>query len=108
MLTPFHLSAAGPIIIAGVALGISAVGTSGSPHLSDDHMKWGVAIFVLYFLQIALGAIIHYIKPKSFAITRRRPAQNYLHAVLGLLIIALSLYQVRLLLLPLQGRELEV
>ena len=86
--------AAGPIIVGGVALGISAVETSGTPHLSDDHMRWGVAIFVLYFAQVGLGAIIHFVKPKSFADTRRRPAQNYFHAVLGLVTIALSLYQV--------------
>lgn len=54
--------------------------------------KWGVAIFVLYFIQCALGAVIHWIKPKN---STGRPAQNYIHAVLGLLIIALALYQVR-------------
>lgn len=69
--------------------------TTGTPHLSDDHMIWGVAIFALYFVQVALGAIIHFVKPKSFSVNRRRPAQNYLHAILGLLIIALSFYQVR-------------
>jgi len=83
---------AGPIIIAGVALGIQSVTTSGSPHLGDTHKKWGIGIFALYFLQCAIGAFIHWVKPKN---SRRRPFQNYLHAVVGLLIIGLALYQVR-------------
>lgn len=54
--------------------------------------KWGVAIFVLYFVQCASGAVIHWLKPARHF---HRPPQNYLHAVVGILIIALSLYQVR-------------
>lgn len=42
-------------------------------------------------LQVALGAIIHFVKPRS----GRRPPQNYIHAVLGITIVALSLYQAR-------------
>ncbi|THU95506.1 hypothetical protein K435DRAFT_666290 [Dendrothele bispora CBS 962.96] len=83
---------AGPIIITGFALGVQSVSSSGVPHLNDDHKKWGVAIFVLYLFQCALGAIIHFIKPKH---NTGRPPQNYVHAVLGLLVIALGLYQVR-------------
>ncbi|KAH9859060.1 hypothetical protein C2E23DRAFT_880437 [Lenzites betulinus] len=91
----FQLAFAGPVIIAGVALGISAVATAGAKHLDDDHKKWGVAIFALYFVQITLGAVIHYVKPTSFTVGKRRPMQNYFHAVLGLIIIALAFYQVR-------------
>ncbi|KAI0630134.1 hypothetical protein C8Q77DRAFT_244220 [Trametes polyzona] len=91
----FQFAFAGPVIIAGVALGISAVETAGAKHLDDDHKKWGIAIFVLYFVQIALGAVIHYVKPTSWTVGKRRPLQNYFHAVLGLLIIALGFYQVR-------------
>lgn len=83
---------AGPIIIAGFALGIRGVAVSGAPHLNDTHKKWGVAIVALYALQCGLGAIIHWVKPRN---TRRRPFQNYLHATVGLLIIGLALYQVR-------------
>lgn len=55
-----------------------------------------MAIFVLYFAQIALGGFIHYFKSnKSTSHLRKRPLQNYLHAVLGLLIIAFAFYQVR-------------
>lgn len=93
------ISAAGPIIIAGVAFGVSAVGTTGTPHLSDDHMKWGVAIFALYFVQVALGAVFHHIKPAALSVGFRRPAQNYVHAVLGLLMIAMAMHQVHVLLI---------
>lgn len=54
--------------------------------------KWGVAIFALYFAQAAFGAAVHWFKPRN---SKRRPLQNYLHAIFGLLIIALALYQVR-------------
>ncbi|TCD70063.1 hypothetical protein EIP91_005044 [Steccherinum ochraceum] len=84
-----------PIIVPGVALGIAAVHKAGAKHLSDDHMKWGIAIFVLYFVQLVLGEFIHLVKPRSWTVDKRRPPQNYFHAVLGLLIIALSFYQVR-------------
>lgn len=39
-----------------------------------------------------MGAFIHYVKPKNAA---RRPPQNYFHAVFGLTIIALAMYQIR-------------
>jgi len=83
---------AGPVIIVGVILGIVSVGKAGAIHLNDTHKKWGIAIFVLYFVQCALGAVIHWVKPKN---ATRRPLQNYLHAILGLFLIGISLYQVR-------------
>ncbi|KAI0661383.1 CBD9-like protein [Cubamyces menziesii] len=86
---------AGPVIVTGVGLGIGAVAKAKAPHLDDDHKKWGVAIFVLYFAQIALGAIIHFFKPTSWTVGKRRPLQNYMHAVFGILIVGLAFYQVR-------------
>lgn len=41
-------------------------------------------------MQCGLGALIHFVKPVS-----RRPPQNYVHAVLGLLLIGLAFWQVR-------------
>ncbi|KAH8100530.1 hypothetical protein BXZ70DRAFT_156760 [Cristinia sonorae] len=84
-----------PIIVPGVALGFAAVHKAGAEHLSDDHMKWGLGIFVLYIIQLMVGEFIHTIKPKSWSVDKRRPPQNYFHAILGLLIIALAFYQVR-------------
>ncbi|KAI0644676.1 hypothetical protein C8Q79DRAFT_912708 [Trametes meyenii] len=86
----------GPTIIIGVALGIHAVNLSESGAVNDVHKKWGIAIFVLYLLQLAVGATVHYIKPHAWASGRGgRPAQNYFHAVFGLLIIAFAMFQVR-------------
>jgi hypothetical protein len=53
----------------------------------------GLALFVLYVVQVLIGNIIHKYKPKSAA--RRRPMQNYFHVFLGIVIIALSFFQVR-------------
>ncbi|RDB16770.1 hypothetical protein Hypma_002605 [Hypsizygus marmoreus] len=86
-----QLAFAGIAIVIGFALGVQAVSTAGSDHLSDRHMKLGVGLFVLYIAQSGLGAIIHWIKPKR---NTGRPIQNYVHAIVGLLIIGASMYQV--------------
>ncbi|KAI0745649.1 hypothetical protein C8Q76DRAFT_604670 [Earliella scabrosa] len=87
---------AGPVIIIGVSLGFHAVVLAASGGANDVHKQWGVAIFVLYLAQLAFGATIHYWKPKAWAKGQgRRPYQNYFHAVSGLLIIALAMFQVR-------------
>ncbi|KAF5337670.1 hypothetical protein D9758_013029 [Tetrapyrgos nigripes] len=70
---------AGPIIVTGFALGVQSVASQPGTHLDDDH-------------KCMLGAFIHFIKFKRFI---GRPPQNYLHAILGLLIIAFALKQVR-------------
>ncbi|KAI0338198.1 CBD9-like protein [Trametopsis cervina] len=86
-----------PLIVTGFALGVTAVKMNGVPQLGDTHMKWGVALFVLYFVQISLGAVIHFVKPTpSYRLRiRGRTLQNYFHAILGLLIIGIAFYQVR-------------
>ena len=88
------VDAALPIIVAGVACGIAAVHKEGTPHLNDTHKKWGVAIFVLYFAQIALGGIIHFFKIPALARKGVRAPQNYFHAIFGIFIIGISFYQV--------------
>jgi hypothetical protein len=58
--------------------------------------QWiGILLCFLYLAQMALGAIIHWRKPSSTWTDGRRPPHNYLHAVLGLVIIGLAFYQVR-------------
>ncbi|KAF7315967.1 CBD9-like protein [Mycena indigotica] len=85
---------AGLSIIIGVVLGFKAASHDGSISykILDDHKKTGIVLFVLYFAQCALGAFIHWVKPKRVL---RRPPQNYVHALLGLAIIGLALYQIR-------------
>ncbi|OBZ70770.1 hypothetical protein A0H81_09411 [Grifola frondosa] len=74
-----QIGIAGPVIITGVALGITAVNKALSGPVADVHKRWGIALFVLYLAQAALGTAIH----------------NYAHAIFGLLIIALAMFQVR-------------
>lgn len=81
------------MILIGFSLGITAVHKSGGPHLNDTHMKWGVALFVLYLFQISLGGFIHFYKI-PFALIHCRSIQNYFHAVFGIFIIAAAFYQV--------------
>ncbi|KAJ7510814.1 hypothetical protein B0H11DRAFT_1845525 [Mycena galericulata] len=81
----------GPIILVGLALGYTAHLYKGAPSCFE-HWTWGSMIFGLYLAQCALGAFIHYIKPKK---SRQRPPQNYLHALLGIVVIGLGMYQIR-------------
>lgn len=53
----------------------------------------GLALFILYILQVILGNVIHSFKPKSALL--RRPVQNYFHGFLGITIIGIAFYQVR-------------
>ncbi|CAK5272473.1 unnamed protein product [Mycena citricolor] len=85
----------GPLIFAGFALGYQAVEeTAPGTHFNDPHKKSGLALLILYLLQVLLGAFIHYVKPNA---TRNTPGgrtpQNYLHAILGLSIVALASWQ---------------
>ncbi|KAJ6456390.1 hypothetical protein C8R45DRAFT_1186522 [Mycena sanguinolenta] len=82
---------AGPIIIAGFVMGFKASGPVGYK-LMDAHKKTGIILFGLYCAQCLVGALIHFVKPKH---ATSRPPQNYFHAVFGLAIIALSMYQIR-------------
>lgn len=85
-----------PMVAIALALGIAAVSVVGGKQLYSTHEKLGVAIIVLYAVQCALGGIIHFVKPAPKpGKLRKRPIQNYGHAVLGLLTVALSFYQVR-------------
>lgn len=83
---------AGPLVIVGFSLGIAVVASGGGPHFDSSHTRLGLALFVLYLIQVLLGNIIHRFKSKSAL--RRRPVQNYIHVVLGIFIIGLSFYQV--------------
>ncbi|KAJ7646591.1 hypothetical protein FB45DRAFT_890842 [Roridomyces roridus] len=86
-----QFAVAGPAILAGVALGFNASAQTGAVYM-NTHKRTGITLFVLYLFQCFLGAFIHYVKPKN---SSRRPAQNYAHAILGLIILAVALAQVR-------------
>ncbi|CAK5265915.1 unnamed protein product [Mycena citricolor] len=103
-----QLGLAGPAVIVGISLGFAAAGPIRSKILDQhkvfsrcpiitaadnirDLQTTGIVLLVLYLLQVALGAVIHFVKPKN---STRRPIQNYFHALLGLTIIGLGLYQI--------------
>ncbi|KAJ7928374.1 hypothetical protein B0H13DRAFT_2229059 [Mycena leptocephala] len=68
----------GPLIFAAFALGYQTTTASGLPHFTDPH-------------QVFLGSFIHLVKFPRFP--GGRPPQNYLHAVLGLAIVGLAMWQ---------------
>jgi hypothetical protein len=57
------------------------------------NQRVGLALFILYLIQVLLGTIIHRFKPRSAV--RRRPVQNYFHVFLGIVIIGTAFFQVR-------------
>ncbi|KAJ7762511.1 hypothetical protein B0H16DRAFT_1529050 [Mycena metata] len=81
----------GPVILIGIVLGFKAAGNVEYKIL-DPHKKTGIVLIALYVAQCILGAVIHWVKPRN---ATSRPPQNYFHAILGLIIIALSMYQIR-------------
>ncbi|KAF8206093.1 hypothetical protein K438DRAFT_1543860, partial [Mycena galopus ATCC 62051] len=85
---------AGPVIVVGVSLGFIVSGQIGKTP-GDDHKaclpNLGSAVFFLYIAQCLIGAVIHFWKPKN---AKRRPIQNYFHAILGLTVLALGMYQI--------------
>ncbi|KAJ7084198.1 hypothetical protein C8R44DRAFT_651566, partial [Mycena epipterygia] len=89
--------AAGPVIIIGIALGFvtsNQAKKNGLNPKGDPHNDIGSALLYLYIIQCIFGPVIHYWKPKSAAV--RRPPQNYVHALLGITIIVLAMYQLHL------------
>ncbi|KAJ7082328.1 hypothetical protein C8R44DRAFT_652725 [Mycena epipterygia] len=84
---------AGPVILVGIVLGHRVTDKYGeSPADDSNHKALGNILLGLYAAQCAIGAIIHFFKPKN---SKGRPPQNYLHAVFGLIIIVLGMYQIR-------------
>ena len=69
---------------------------NANQHFRDRiFQRIGLALLILYLFQVLGGLVIHYFKtPKLFK--GRRPPQNYVHAILGLTILALAFYQVHL------------
>jgi len=89
-ITNFLIS--GPLVIAAWVMGHNAHKLSHAPN--DHHKRIGVVIFGLYIAQVALGALIHYVRIRLPFLAGHRPPQNYIHALLGLTILAMANYQV--------------
>ncbi|KAJ7166728.1 hypothetical protein C8R46DRAFT_899435 [Mycena filopes] len=86
-----QFGAAGPAILVGTILGYMASGAYGKTP-GDAHKNFGSFFIALYAVQCIAGAVIHFCKPKN---ATRRPIQNYLHALFGIVILVLGMYQIR-------------
>jgi peptidoglycan/LPS O-acetylase OafA/YrhL len=97
-----------PLVIASWIKGANASGSGPMNHhkvgkvysvicpVSDSArpmQKIGTIVFSLYIVQIVLGAFVHFIRI-PFPLIVNRPLSNYVHALLGLTILAMSAYQV--------------
>ncbi|EJC98208.1 uncharacterized protein FOMMEDRAFT_143304 [Fomitiporia mediterranea MF3/22] len=84
----------GPVIFAGWYYGYqSTASLNTGGHFVDPHKKTGLALLILYLVQLLIGTVIHSFKTPRL-LNGHRPPQNYFHAILGLVIIALAFYQV--------------
>ncbi|KAF8813108.1 hypothetical protein BYT27DRAFT_7181683 [Phlegmacium glaucopus] len=88
-----QLLIAGPIIFAGWALGHQTSTNLAQGHYQDPHQKMGLALIILYVLQIVIGAFVHFFKFPSIFRGHRAP-QNYFHVLFGLSIFILAQYNV--------------
>ncbi|KAG6810213.1 hypothetical protein H0H92_012859 [Tricholoma furcatifolium] len=81
----------GPVIYAGWYKGHQTAVTLNMGQFVDTHQKTGLALLILYVVQLLLGAFIHFIKLPAFR--GRRSPQNYFHVFLGLVIFVLAAFQ---------------
>ena len=88
-----QLVVSGPIIWAGWNYGHKTASQLQYVHYQHHHGKVGLALLILYVIQITWGLVIHFFKTPSL-FKGYRPPQNYFHIILGVLILALAHYQV--------------
>ena len=90
---PIQFLIAGPIIFTGWALGHQTSTDLEGGHFQDPHQQMGLALLILYILQLTIGTIVHFFKfPTTFH--GHRPPHSYFHVILGLAIIILAQCQV--------------
>ncbi|PPR01959.1 hypothetical protein CVT26_008741 [Gymnopilus dilepis] len=82
-----------PIIGYGWALGYRTTTAYELGHFKDPHEKVGLALLILYCIQVLVGTVAHFFKLPSL-FRGHRPPHSYFHAILGLAIIALAQWQV--------------
>ncbi|TFK68343.1 hypothetical protein BDN72DRAFT_683568 [Pluteus cervinus] len=84
---------AGPLIFAGFAMGYLTSKENGHHHFADLHKRIGLTLLILYLLQGVLG-ISTWRARGSVTSTRPYAIQSTVHVVLGVVVFALSAYQV--------------
>ncbi|KXN84643.1 hypothetical protein AN958_12243 [Leucoagaricus sp. SymC.cos] len=88
----FQFVFAAPVIFAGWALGYKTSEQLGLGHFIDTHQKCGLALLILYLVQLTLGTAVHFFKfPTTFH--GHRPPHSYLHVAVGIAIFILAAYQ---------------
>ena len=85
-----QLVISGPVIWAGWSHGYN---TAGDPHFTDIHGKIGLALLILYTVQLVWGLVIHFFKTTSL-FKGHRPPQNHFHIILGIIVLCLAHFQV--------------
>ncbi|KAJ7624852.1 hypothetical protein FB45DRAFT_924365 [Roridomyces roridus] len=85
----------GPLVFTAFALGYQTTTAAGTPHFTDPHQKAGLALLIMYIIQVFLGIFIHFVKLPALRLRfpGGRLPQNYLHAILGLAIVGLATWQ---------------
>ncbi|KAF8823544.1 hypothetical protein HHX47_DHR10000120 [Lentinula edodes] len=89
-----QLFLSGPVIFAAWYYGWKTSNVLGLGHFLDPHQKMGLALLILYVLQLLLGLFTHFIKLRSPFGPGTRSPQNYFHVFLGLVILVLAAEQV--------------
>ncbi|KII88742.1 hypothetical protein PLICRDRAFT_176291 [Plicaturopsis crispa FD-325 SS-3] len=82
-----------PVIIVGWALGPLAVAEQGWAHFRDIHQIIGLFLFLLYILQLAIGALAHRFRKAQPG--SGWPYWNVVHVVLGVSIAAVAFFETR-------------
>ncbi|KAK0524869.1 hypothetical protein OC842_005698 [Tilletia horrida] len=77
------------LITIGFGLGVGAVSAAGDEHFDSDHKKWGLAMFVVAWIQGFLGQMGHVVFHKT-----GKRAQNFVHIVLGCALWGFSSWQI--------------
>jgi len=89
-----QLFLSGPVIFAGWYYGYQTTKLLELGNFQDPHEKMGLALLILYVIQLVIGLFTHFVKLRSPFGPGTRPPQNYFHVLLGLVILALAASQV--------------
>ncbi|KAL7412547.1 hypothetical protein BDY24DRAFT_442097 [Mrakia frigida] len=90
-----HVVLSLPFIIIAFALGIRATNLTYGPeasHFFSDHRRMGLVLFLLLFLQVIFGSVIHWTPAshRSKGVFKGKSIQNLLHPLLGVAILAVG------------------
>lgn len=78
-------------VTIGFFVAVGALADAGFSHFTAKHMKVGLAIYILMFVQLVLGQTGHVIRRKTGS-----RIVNFVHIPLGLLIYALAIWNIHL------------